>query len=126
MLDDNDVVSAIKVWCDHDDKVLAKLCDAFVNRKLYKIELSPKPFAAARIAKLEKEIQQKLKIKKDEVKYFVVKGEIKNNAYDPAHDHINILYKDGKTLDITKASDNLNIEALANTVKKYTLAYFRV
>lgn len=126
LLDDNDIVSAIKVWCNHDDKVLATLCDAFVNRKLYKIELSAKPFAAAKINALESEIQRKLKIEKADVKYFVVKSEITNNAYNPKHDHINILYKDGKTLDITKASDNLNIEALARPVKKYTLAYFRV
>ena len=126
LLDDNDIVSAIKVWCNHGDKVLATLCDAFVNRKLYKIELSAKPFAAAKIGALENEIQRKLKIDKADVKYFVVKSEITNNAYNPKHDHINILYKDGKTLDITKASDNLNIEALARPVKKYTLAYFRV
>jgi uncharacterized protein len=126
LLDDNDIVSAIKVWCDHDDKVLATLCDAFVNRKLYKIELSPKPFSADKVTKLENEIQKKLKISKADVKYFVVKGQIMNNAYNPQHDHINILFKDGKTQDITKASDNLNIEALARPVKKFTLAYFRV
>jgi HD superfamily phosphohydrolase len=126
LLDDNDIVSAIKVWCTHDDKVLATLCDAFVNRKLYKIELSPKPFSKTKVTKLENEIQKKLKISKADIKYFVVKGQIMNNAYNPQHDHINILFKDGKTLDITKASDNLNIEALARPVKKFTLAYFRV
>ncbi|HLP10415.1 MAG TPA: HD domain-containing protein [Flavobacteriales bacterium] len=125
LLDDNDIVSAIKVWCDHKDKVLSKLCYAFLNRNLYKIEISNKPFAADKVAKLEKELMKKYKLDKDEVKYFVIKAEMVNNAYNPMHDHINILYKNEKIADITDASDNFNIAALARPVKKYGLGYFR-
>lgn len=126
LLDDNDIVSAIKVWCNHPDRVLSILCNAFINRKLYKIELSAQPIQAKRTKELEHHIAKKLKIDKKDVGYFVVKTSIANNAYNPKHDHINIVYKDGKTKDITKASDNLNIEALARPVTKYALAYFRV
>jgi hypothetical protein len=97
-----------------------------VNRKLYKIQLSNQPHTAASIKKIQDEIAHKLKIDRKDLDYFVVKHTIENNAYNPASDHINILYKDGSTLDITKASDNLNIEALARPVKKYALAYFRI
>lgn len=126
MLDDSDIISAMKVWCDHSDKILAVLCDAFVNRKLYKIELSNQPHPADHVKKVEEALMKKLKIDRKDLGYFVVKQSIENNAYNPAHDHINILYKDGKTQDITEASDNLNIRALAKPVKKYALAYFRV
>jgi HD superfamily phosphohydrolase len=125
LLDDYDMVSAIKVWCNHKDKVLALLCNAFINRSLYKIEISNKPFGADKVAKLEKDLMKKYKLDKTEVKYFVVKAEMINNAYNPMHDHINILYRDGKIMDITDASDNFNIAALARPVKKYALGYFR-
>ncbi|HYG51988.1 MAG TPA: HD domain-containing protein, partial [Flavobacteriales bacterium] len=125
LLDDNDVVSAIKVWCDHKDKVLSKLCHAFMNRNLYKIEISNKPFAADKVARLEKDLMKKYKLNKEEVNYFVIRAEMVNNAYNPMHDHINILYRSGKIMDITEASDNFNIAALARPVKKFALGYFR-
>lgn len=126
MLDDYDIVSSIKVWCGHPDKVLARLCDAFVNRKLYRIELSNTSHPAEHVNVIKNEIMQKLNISEKDIAYFVVQQTLENNAYNPESDHINILYKNGSTQDITKASDNLNIDALARPVKKYALAYFRV
>lgn len=126
LLDDTDIISAIKVWCEHSDKVLASLCKAFISRKLYKIELSVKPQSTKQIEAIKNEIIKKLKIDKKDIGYFVVQQTITNNAYNPKSDHINILYRDGKTIDITKASDNLNIEALARPVQKHALAYFRI
>lgn len=124
-LDDTDIISAVKVWCNHSDPVLAALCKAFINRKLYKVELSHTSFPTSHVKSIEDSLVKKLKIDKKDLSYFVVKQSITNNAYNPASDHINILYKNGKILDITKASDNLNIEALARPVKKNVLAYFR-
>ena len=46
---------------------------------------------------------------------------MENNAYDPRKDEIKILFNDGSLKDITQASDNLNISALAKPVKKYYL-----
>ena len=50
---------------------------------------------------------------------------IKNNAYNAADGSINMLMKDGTIQDITTASDNSNLEALAKTVKKYILCYLK-
>ena len=36
-LDDNDIITSIKVWTDHSDKTLAFLCKNLVNRKLYAV-----------------------------------------------------------------------------------------
>jgi hypothetical protein len=38
-------------------------------------------------------------------------------------DRINILFKDGSVMDITEASDNLNVQALSMTVRKHFLCY---
>ncbi len=52
-------------------------------------------------------------------------GAIVNNAYDPAKDRIELLYKDGSVRDIAEASDNLVIQAMARPVTKYYLAWPR-
>ncbi|MFN5630220.1 MAG: phosphohydrolase, partial [Bacteroidota bacterium] len=50
---------------------------------------------------------------------------ISNNAYNPLSDKINILFKDGKLEDITKASDQLNLQVLSTKVEKFFLCYPR-
>src|SRR6478609_1218143 len=37
LLDDTDVMAAVKVWADSDDMVLATLCHNFINRKLFHV-----------------------------------------------------------------------------------------
>ena len=54
-----------------------------------------------------------------EVNFF--QEEIENNAYNHKKDKIKILFNNGSLLDITKASDNLNITSLSKSVKKYYL-----
>ena len=43
----------------------------------------------------------------------------------PAHDRIELLYKDGSLRDIAAASDNLGIAALSKPVEKFYLAWPR-
>ena len=64
-----------------------------------------------------------VKIKENEVDYLVYSGNVKNEAYRADKIHINIVFKDGGIIDIAKASDQLNIDVLAKTVKKYYLCY---
>jgi HD superfamily phosphohydrolase len=40
LLDDTDVMAAVKVWADSDDAVLATLCHNFINRKLYHVDIT--------------------------------------------------------------------------------------
>ena len=44
-----------------------------------------------------------------------------NNAYDEKYKQINIKLRNGEIMDLAKASDNLNIAALATPVEKYYL-----
>ena len=46
-----------------------------------------------------------------------------NKAYNEQKQNINLLLKNGSILDLSKASDNLNISALATPVEKYFLCY---
>jgi len=68
-------------------------------------------------------VQKKLKLSHDELDYFVFHGEISNQAYNTTYDAINILFKNGEIEHITNASNQLNIQALSNTVYKYFMCF---
>lgn len=125
LLDDYDILGAIKVWQEADDKILSILAKKLVNRQLFKIEISKTPFSKERIDSELAIIQQKLNLTSEEAKYFVYSQKITNNAYNEDKENINLLYKNGEIRDLAEASDNLNISALAKPVEKYCLCYSR-
>jgi HD superfamily phosphohydrolase len=122
-LDDYDIMASIKVWADHSDLVLSMLCRQMVNRELFKVELQKMPFKDDKIQPLKKEIKKRYKLSDKETEYFVLTGTVANDAYRADKIRINILSKDGTISDITEASDQLNVDVLAKTVKKYYLCY---
>lgn len=122
-LDDNDIMTSIKVWVSHNDKVLSMLCKQLVNRRLFKVELQNQAFKEEKIKSIRQEIKKRLDLSEAEVKYFVLTGDVTNDAYRADKIRINILFKDGTVSDIAEASDQLSIDVLAKTVKKYYLCY---
>jgi HD superfamily phosphohydrolase len=122
-LDDYDILGAIKVWQEHPDRVLSMLSKRLVNRDLFKIEISKDPFSPDRI-RLEKEmVRNQFDLNDEEIEFFVYTDVLSNNAYNQHKQNINMLMKNGEIIDLSKASDNLNISALANPVEKYFLCY---
>jgi HD superfamily phosphohydrolase len=122
-LDDYDIVSAMKAWQYHDDFVLRNLCDMIINRDLLKIKFKSKPIPSEELKDHINALTEKYNISKIEAEYFVFSGEITNQAYKLKKQGINILLKSGKTKDIVKASDHLNIKALSKPVTKYYMCY---
>jgi HD superfamily phosphohydrolase len=122
-LDDTDIISAVKVWALNNDFVLAKLCKDFISRKLYHVDITNELPDDETVAQLSEKAIKKYGITASESKYFVFKDVILNNAYTAGDGFIRILMKNGSIKDITAASDNSNLEALAKTVKKYILCY---
>lgn len=120
-LDDTDIMSAIKVWATHDDFILSMLCKNLITRNLYHVEISNVPPGVDVINELVERAIDKYGITEDEASYFVFTDSITNKAYKVGDGNIRILMKDGSVQDITTASDNSNLEALAKTVKKYVL-----
>ncbi len=125
-VDDFDVFTSIKVWCNHPDKVLATLCRSLVNRKLFKIEIGKTPFSKQVIAERQAQLADYLGISFREAAFFVFSHSIENNAYDQEDDKINILFKTGQVIDIAEASDNFNISALTRTVTKHFFCSYRI
>ncbi|TAF86634.1 MAG: HD domain-containing protein, partial [Flavobacteriia bacterium] len=124
-LDDYDIWGAIKVWQFEPDYILATLCSGLVNRQLFKIEISKTPFSAERIAAVEQRIREEHQLTAQDLPYFIYSDRLTNKAYNEQKQNINLLLKNGSILDLSKASDNLNISALSTPVEKYFLCYPR-
>ena len=124
-LDDNDIFTSIKVWADDKDLILSTLCSHLISRNLYQVEITNDPPSIERINELADRVTDEFEISDDDTSYFVFTDTIKNNAYSVGDGSIKILMKDGSIQEITKASDNSNLEALAKTVQKYILCYVK-
>ena len=124
-LDDNDILTSAKVWCNQSDRVLSMLADGLVNRTLFSVELNSHPFAKERINSLRNRVAKHMDILEEEASYLVVSDSISNFAYSDMDDRITILDKRGLARDIADASDILNISVLSKTVRKHFLCYPR-
>jgi len=124
-LDDTDVMCTIKNWCGHFDTVLSRLSKGLVERKLLKIKFASAPFDELVLEALRKDVAAKLNISEAEASYFVFTGEAVNTTYNPADEHINILYKDGTVANISEVDNALIHQRLSTPVKKYYLCYLK-
>jgi len=126
LLDDSDVICAIKVWSTHSDMVLSVLSKAFINRQLFKVEILPGSVDEAKHEFYLKQYSEHFGISVYEAEYFMGEEVVSTDTYSPEDDNINILYKDGTVKDIADASDMLNITVLTKRVKKHYFCYFRL
>jgi HD superfamily phosphohydrolase len=124
-LDDTDILCALKVWCEHPDKVLSTLARDMINRVIFKVEIQNEPFTEEHINEVKNAIKEQLGVTDEEVSYFVRTNAIEKDMYSAEDDSIAILFHDGTTKDISEASDMLNIQLLSKKVCKYYLCYQR-
>jgi hypothetical protein len=122
-LDDVDVFAALKYWQYNEDKVLRFLCEAILDRKLFKIEISNEEFPPEKIQQLKHKAQKKFKLSAADADYLVFSDSTSNYAYNPTENRINILTNKGQLIDIAQASDQLNISVLSVPVTKYYVFY---
>lgn len=126
MLDDSDIVSAIKVWASHSDIVLSTLCRNFTNRKLFKVEIVTDSVNLEKQQAYTEQYITHFSISKADAEYFWGLETVSTDTYSPADDNINILYKDGTIKDIAEASDMLNITVLTKKAEKHFFCYYRI
>jgi len=122
-LDDADVVASIKAWCDHEDKILSRLCKGLLDRRLFKVEIHTAPVAKAYKNALLEAVSRQYGLSRNEAAYFVVNDTVNNSAYNANNFNINILANDGTLRDVAEASDLLNIQSLSKTVTKHFICY---
>ena len=124
-LDDYDILQSLKVWSRHSDATLSFLSASIVNRNLFKIEISKKPYAETQITELKSRLAEEPRFQHLDLSYLVFSDKLVNKAYNQEFQNINLLMKSGEVIDLSEASDNLNISALAKPVEKYFLCYPR-
>ena len=123
LLDDFDIFTAIKVWCNHEDKILSILSRNMVNRNLFRCEIQLDPFEYFYIEEIREKILSKYELEPNEIAYFFYTDTTSNYAYNLDSETINIQLKNGKILDVVEASDQLDISILSNVVTKHYICY---
>lgn len=126
LLDDSDLVCAIKVWGDHSDIVLSTLCRDFTNRRLFKVEINAEATDIKTQNEYLEQYQKHFDININDAKYFLGDETVSTDTYSPEDDNINILFKDGTIRDIVDASDMLNITVLTKQVEKHFFCYYKI
>jgi HD superfamily phosphohydrolase len=121
-LDDNDIISSVKEWQFHSDPVLSSLSKSLIQRRLFKVKLKKKPVSKKWKEKMLQHITDEITGDPELAKYFLMTGEITNNAYNRNTENIKILFKNGKVKDMEKASD-INLAAFTKTVRKFFACY---
>jgi hypothetical protein len=123
LLDDYDVMSAIKLWMNHGDKVLSALSVMLINRQLLKVKLQAEPFDEKITEAHRARAVRELNLRPEEADYFAFTGENTNSTYNPEDERINILFKDGEVRDISRVDNALISRSLATEVKKFYICY---
>jgi len=126
LLDDSDVLSAIKTWMSHEDKVLRLLSEAFTNRRLYRPTLLEAPLSDKEREMLCSYYVKELEIAPEDAHYFFVEHVSTNSTYSEKADSINILNNDGTVTDIAEASEILDLASLTRKPKKLYLFQYRI
>lgn len=123
LLDDCDVISALKSWQFHSDFVLSKLSNMILNRILLKIKFKNNPVSESKTEKITKQMMETNRISFSEAAYFVFNGSVSNLAYDQKQGGLKIMYKNGKLKEVISASDHLSLKVLSKTVTKHYICY---
>ena len=120
LLDDTDVLSAIKVWISSGDRVLSVLSRSFIDRSLFRGELLDQPLTEAEKKELNAHYAALLGVTEDEASYLWSEHVSTSNTYSEKADSIDILYSDGTVRDIADASEILDLAALTRKpIKRY-------
>jgi len=121
-LDDYDLLSAIKEWTNHSDKIISNLSNMIVNRNLLKVKIYDEQVSEIDVSNHIKRFMKTSGLSNKQASYFVFNGDISNQAYN-SQEPIKILNKKGEMEDIILASDQLNLQALSKSVKKFFICY---
>ena len=125
-LDDNDIMSAMKVWQDDNDKILSLLAHDFIERRIFVVEVSDEPTSEIHVDNKVKELAERYEVCEDDArKYLISSLTIGKDTYSIDEDHIEMLLNDDSTCDVSELSDMLNISTLSKKVRKHYFCYQR-
>lgn len=122
-LDDFDVITSIKVWTSHPDRILSRLAQMLMTRSLFRCRIQATPFPTEEIDTLRTRVMQHIGCTYDETTFFVYQDVTSNSAYTPDFGPIRILMKDGSVLSLSEVSDQYDFSSHAQMVTKHYVCY---
>lgn len=122
-LDDFDVMMALKLWAQHQDKALSFLSQSILDRKLFKVELQSNPFQADYIEAIKQSIKRSFALPEEACELLLIHDSTSNHAYKPGRSNIHIKQKDGALTEISETSEQLTISVLSKPVTKHFVCY---
>jgi len=122
-LDDFDMVATIKMGTNHPDPIFAFLCKSLLNRNLFRVELQSEPFDGTYVENIRNSIVKQFQLRPEDAGFFFTHDKVWNKAYNPLHDRIMIKVDNKGLLNISEASEQLNIAVLPTVVSKHLLCY---
>lgn len=124
-LDDNDIISALKVWQHDADRTLAALSGGFINRRLFKTEIYDGPAPEGTLRRLRTQIAAARGISPEEAHYFAAEKTIAKDMYSMQADQIRILMRDGSTTTLPEVSEIIRADTAAAPYRKTYLIHTR-
>ncbi|MBK9292611.1 MAG: HD domain-containing protein [Bacteroidetes bacterium] len=123
MLDDVDVLAALKSWQFANDRVLSVLASGILNRNLFRIVLSDEPFDTDYLDKLSEKISSAYKLDRQDAQWLLISGVSANQLYNPSHSPIRVLFKDGTLRNLDEVSAVIGQAGLLANETKYFVCY---
>lgn len=126
LLEDNDILSAVKEWQRSDDRILSVLASDFINRRLFKVDVYEDEVPAEVVAEYKERIATSLGIALEDADYFVQTQRVAKEMYSAASEGIGILQADGTVCDVSDISHVVRGEAVTSADSKYYLLHQRI
>lgn len=123
-LDDNDIISSIKVWKNHSDPILSDLCQRLHDRRLFKVQFY-NPENRHEVEQFKIDWITKNKHLESDIDFYFIEDETSNRAYNSGAERIKILFKDGVLREISQVENTIISEGLLTAVKKHYICYLR-
>lgn len=125
-MDDVDITYSLKDWSGHSDKILSTLSKGILNRNLLKVQYFHQPVSSRILEEKRQLARSYLMIGEQDASFLAFSGEVKSMTYNPAEEHISILFKDGAVKDISEVDHPLINQSLFGTVKKFYICYLNL
>ena len=122
LLDDYDIMTSLKVWCFHPDKILSDLSSRLVNRRLFKIQMQKTPINKDMESSITEKVIEYMKIEPKNVDYYFVSDKIETGKQG-ATNEIMIYFSSGDVLPLSQVSEILSKNFFLNDTVKYFVCY---
>lgn len=122
-LDDFDIMFCLKQWCSEKDPVLVDISRRIIDRKLFRTIITEKHLPEDTLNDLKNLILKTAGFEPDWIDYYFTYMPIHALVYDPQHNPIKILYRNGNCFDILECSTILQLGFLSQNQVKYVIAF---